>query len=79
MLTEFWLDGRFFAPFGMKNSRSFTGCNHVAYLAGLPPGAAAAHFALLVLLKTVNKGRFKHALRSFPALVKLVVVVVVVC
>ncbi len=78
MLTEFWLDIKFFARFGIIDSRPFTGCNRVAYLAGIPIVAAAAHFALLVFFKPVNNGRFNLTLSSFPASVKLVVVVVVV-
>ncbi len=78
MLTEFWLGGRFFARFGVNDSRPFTGCNCVAYLAGIPIGAAA-RFALLVFFKPVNNGRFNLALSSFPASVKLAVVVVIVC
>ncbi len=76
MLAEFWLGGRFFACFGIIDSRPFTGCNRVAYLPGIPIVAAAAHFALLVFFKPVNNGRFNLALSSFPASVKLAVVVV---
>ncbi len=74
--TEFWLGGRFFARFGVIDSRPFTGCNRVAYLEGIPIGATAARFALLVFFKPVNNGRFNLALSSFPASAKLVVVVV---
>ncbi len=77
MLTEFWLGGRFFARLAVIDSRPFTGCNRVAYLAGIHTGAA--RFALLVFSKPVNNGRFNIALSSFPASVKLAVVVVVVC
>ncbi len=61
VLTEFWLDGRFFARFGIIDSRLFTDCNRVAYLAGIPIVAAAARFALLVFFKPVNNGRFNLA------------------
>ncbi len=77
MLTEFWLGGRFFARFAVIDSRPFTGCNRVTYLAGIPIGTAAARFALLVFFKPVNNGRFNLSLSSFPASVKRVVVVVV--
>ncbi len=73
MLAEFWLGRRFFALFGVKNCRSFTGCNGVAYLPGIPTGAdAAARFALFVFAS------FDLALSGFPVSVKLAVVIVVV-
>ncbi len=80
MLIEFWLGGRFFARFGVIDSRPFTDCNRVAYLAGISIGAAAERFALFVFFEPVNNGGFNLALSSFPASGKLaVVVVVVVC
>ncbi len=73
MLTEFWLGGRFSARFGVIDSRPFTGCNRVAYLPGIPTGAAAstANIALFGFFRHLRNGNPDAALSGFLASVNL--------
>ncbi len=79
MLTEFWLGRRFFARFGVNDSRPFTGCNRVAYIPGFPTGTAAAtaRFALCLFFRHFGSGASDIALSGFPVYVNLAVVVIV--
>ncbi len=73
MLTEFWLGGRFSARFEVIDSRPFTGCNRVAYLAGIPIGTAAAtaRFALCLFFRHFSNGTSDLTSCSFLASVNL--------